>query len=175
MNSKRKWGIDMKKPIALIVCAVTIAVFAQLKFNYQKGERSTDLIPTEMGSVAKAMLGENADALLHALRLQMSKYDLDMTTRSGRGSWHGKYIGEEIDTNTLEKVEIYSNTVSGAVWRYKMPFSKPSNRPVSSRPKYTFRTNGVPTSLAEARVRAAKELNDGPVVTNIVITNERNR
>ena len=100
----------------------------------------------------------------------MTKYDRDMKTKSGRLSWHGKLVREEIYTNELCKVEVYSNEVDGAVWRYRLPF-----RPVlpkKPRPA-TLGTNGVPARLAAARARRnAERTNDVQTVTVEVNGNE---
>lgn len=135
--------------------------------DYVEGEKSAELITPEVETAAAAMIGpENARAFLHAMKLNMVKYDMDMKTQSGRRNWHGKLVREEINTNELVKVEVYSNEVSGAVWRYKLPF-KPT-QPKSTTRKVSYTTNGIPTRLAAARARRAAEINGGIVTTNIV-------
>lgn len=135
--------------------------------DYVEGEKSAELITPEVQAAAAAMMGpQNAQAFLHAMRLNMLKYDADMRSQSGRRAWHGKLIREEIHTNQLVKVEVYSNEVDGTTWRYRLPFKpvqvKPTNRKVS------FSTNGIPARLAAARARRAAQLNGGIVTTNIV-------
>ena len=135
--------------------------------DYVEGEKSAELITPEVQAAATAMMGQsNAQAFLHALKLNMVKYDMDMRSQAGRRNWHGKLVSEEIHTNELVKVEVYSNEVSGAVWRYRLPF-KPVELKKTSR-KVTYSTNGIPARLAAARARRAAELNGGIVTTNIV-------
>lgn len=137
--------------------------------DYVEGEKSAELITPEVQAAAAAMMGPaNAQAFLHAMRLNMVKYDMDMKTQSGRRNWHGRLVSEEIHTNELVKVEVYSNEVSGAVWRYRLPF-KPVELKKSSR-TVTYSTNGIPARLAAARARRAAQLNGGVVVTNIETT-----
>ena len=115
------------------------------------------------------MMGQqNAKAFLHAMKLNMVKYDMDMRSPAGRRNWHGRLVSEEIYTNELVKVEVYSNEVSGAVWRYRLPF-KPVELKKTSR-KVTYSTNGIPARLAAARAKRAAEINGGTVVTNVETT-----
>ena len=151
----------------VLVCALSRIGAAEVPADYVEGEKSAELITPEVQAAATAMMGQsNAQAFLHALKLNMVKYDMDMRSQAGRRNWHGKLVYEEIHTNELVKVEVYSNEVSGAVWRYRLPF-KPVELKKTSR-KVTYSTNGIPARLAAARARRAAELNGGIVTTNIV-------
>lgn len=137
--------------------------------DYVEGEKSAELITPEVQAAATAMMGRsNAQAFLHAMRLNMLKYDSDMRSQTGRRSWHGRLIREEIYTNELFKVEVYSNEVDGTTWRYKLPF-KPV-RPKSTSRRVTYTTNGIPTRLATARAKRVAEIDAGTVVTNVETT-----
>ena len=151
----------------VLVCALSRIGAAEVPADYVEGEKSAELITPEVQAAAAAMIGQqNAKAFLHAMKLNMVKYDMDMRSQAGRRNWHGKLVYEEIHTNELVKVEVYSNEVSGAVWRYRLPF-KPVELKKTSR-KVTYSTNGIPARLAAARARRAAELNGGIVTTNIV-------
>ena len=151
----------------VLVCALSRIGAAEVPADYVEGEKSAELITPEVQAAATAMMGQsNAQAFLHALKLNMVKYDMDMRSQTGRRNWHGKLVSEEIHTNELVKVEVYSNEVSGAVWRYRLPF-KPVELKKTSR-KVTYSTNGIPARLAAARAIRAAELNGGIVTTNIV-------
>lgn len=115
---------------------------------------SEPMPPTGAGTAAQ---------LMHAIRLQMAKYDRDMMSKSGRSAWHGRLVSAEIYPEELVKVEVYSNTVDGAVWRYRMPFRAPE----AKRPPQPVMTNGVPAALAAARLRRQAET-QGP--TNVTET-----
>ena len=152
---------------SVLVCALSRIGAAEVPADYVEGEKSAELITPEVQAAATAMMGQqNAKAFLHAMKLNMVKYDMDMRSQTGRRNWHGKLVYEEIHTNELVKVEVYSNEVSGAVWRYRLPF-KPVELKKTSR-KVTYSTNGIPARLAAARARRTAELNGGIVTTNIV-------
>lgn len=164
--------MNSKFPMAVIAGIVlTLTAFSLPDADYVEGEKSAPLVTPQIQSMMGQMLGEEQGAaFLHALKLQMTKYDRDMREMSGRRAWHGKLVREEIYTNELCKVEVYSNEVDGAVWRYRLPF-----RPVlpkKPRPA-TIGTNGVPARLAAARARRnAERTNDVQTVTVEVNVNE---
>lgn len=161
------------KIITIAALALIPAFAIAVDADYQEGEKSAELITPEVSFAAGQMLGaENAAKLIHAIRLQMTKYDLDMRDPNGRKNWHGKLIREEIHANDLMKVEVYSNSVDGAVWRYAIPF-----KPVDVRKfveSYNKKlppppmTNGIPVALAEARMRRYAEKNTVSNVTETV-------
>lgn len=143
----------MKRITAALIVSLSLSAFPDsVPADYTDGERSTVLITPEMMAVAQQMFGTNATPLLHAIRLQMTKYDNDMQKEAGRVSWHGRRIREEFYTNDLVKVSVYTNEVDGSVWRFKTRF-KP--RPVPDR-KYPPppMTNGIPVALARARMKS---------------------
>ena len=151
----------------VLFCALSQLGAVEVQADYVEGEKSAELITPEVQAAAAAMMGQqNAKAFLHAMKLNMVKYDMDMRSQTGRRNWHGKLVSEEIHTNELVKVEVYSNEVSGAVWRYRLPF-KPVELKKTSK-KVTYSNNGIPARLAAAMARRAAELNGGIVTTNIV-------
>lgn len=163
--------------LAATVAAIVLATFAfcvraepSPSADYVEGEKSQALLTPELRAMAVQLMGENADALLHAVQLNMGKYDLDMRSADGRRRWHGKLIREEVSTNGLYKVQVFSNEVTGAIWRYREGW-KP-HRAATPRPP-ALGTNGVPVRLAAARARRNAELAGQKAVTNLVI--EANR
>lgn len=157
----------MNRLFLIAALAASAALAGEVTADYVEGEKSAELVTPQVQAAA-AFLGTDMEAMMHALRLQMTKYDLDMQSQAGRRAWHGKLIGEEIHTNELVKVEVYSNSVDGTIWRYKMPF-KPVAVKATTR-KTTYSTNGIPARLAAARARRAGEIDGGAVVTNISTT-----
>lgn len=164
--------------LAAVLSTLFITIFALLcraeesnvssNADYVAGENSQILVTPELQSVARQMLGANGDALLRGVALTMQKYDNDMQTQTGRRGWHGRMMREEVCTNGLYKIEVYSNDVTGAIWRYRMPF-----RPVTPKTgarKVTYTTNGIPERLAAARAKRAAQLNGEVVTTNITHT-----
>ena len=132
-------------------CAAGLLCAAEVHADYVEGEQSAPLVTPQIEQTLGAMLGgEQASAFIHAMKLQMTKYDRDMREQTGRRAWHGRLIREEIHTNELCKVEIYSNEVDGTTWRYRLPFKPPAlHKPKPA----VIGTNGVPARLAAARAR----------------------
>lgn len=155
----------------LIICASLLlaTVVQAYTYDYAEGEKSSDQFSYELQSAASTLVGESAAPMLHAVKLQMAKYDRDMKTPSGRIAWHGKLIGQEIYTNDLVKIEIYSNEVDGAVWRYKMQFKPIAPKSITYKAP-TMTTNGVPARLAAARARRNAEITNGVQSVTIVVT-----
>lgn len=163
----------MKNILIVAMLTATIALADEIAADYVEGEKSAALVTPEIQAAASAMLGpEAARQLLHAMRLQMSKYDADMKTQSGRRAWHGKLLYSEIHTNDLCAVEVYSNEVDGAVWRYRLPF-KPITTVSTSNARLPrpAMTNGIPAKLAAARQRRYEEQT---TTSNITINVEAN-
>lgn len=163
----------MKKLLFLTALTANIALADEIPADYIEGEKSAVLVTPEIQAAAAAMLGPEAAAqLLHAAKLQMSKYDRDMQTQSGRRAWHGKLLHSEVYTNELCAVEVYSNEVDGAVWRYRLPF-----KPKETVSSYNARlprppmTNGIPARLAAARLRRYEEQT---MTSNITVNVEAN-
>ena len=163
---------------AAAVAALVLALFATLvrlnaenvlDADYVDGENSAELVTPEAVAALGALVGQqNARSLAHAMRLNMALYDGDMRSQAGRRHWHGQMIAEIVNTNGLYKIEVYSNTVNGAVWRFKTPFRpKALNAPKRT---VTMSTNGVPARLAAARTARLAQINGGVVTTNIVRT-----
>lgn len=163
----------MKQSIFLLTLSALVAFADEISYDYAEGEKSAVLVTPEIQTAAAAMLGqEAAQQLLHAMRLQMSKYDADMKTQSGRRAWHGKLLHSEVYTNELCAVEVYSNEVDGAVWRYRLPF-----KPKETVSSYNARlprppmTNGIPAKLAAARLRRYEEQT---TTSNVTVNVEAN-
>lgn len=152
--------------VVLAILATSLAS-ADIPADYIEGEKSSELITPEVETAAAAMMDPaNAKAFLHALRLSMRKYDIDMRSQEGRRAWHGQFLREEIHTNDLCKIEVYSNTVDGTIWRYKSRF-QPKPMVNGIKRKTTFATNGLPARLVSIRAKRAAEIDQGTVVTNV--------
>lgn len=159
--------------VLIVASAFRLISGETIRADYTEGESSSDLITPEIYSVAEQMLGhDSATQLMHAIKLNMAKYDIDMRSGAGRAAWHGKMIREEFYTNELAKVTVYSNALNGAVWRYRESF-KPVDPMVSvkmynsSLPKPAM-TNGIPVALARARERRVREKMIVSNVTEVV-------
>ena len=97
-----------------------------------------------------------------ALGLLNRKYHREVERPEGRRAWHGRLVREIVDTNSMEKVEVYED---GS--RFAFPFiQRDSPAAISNRNaqlKVTM-SKGVPKALAEARARRAEE----KTTTNVV-------
>lgn len=161
--------------LAATIAAIILAAFAAVcvlgettppQADYVDGENSAALVTPEAEAALAALVGPaNATALAHALRINMGLYDADMRNQAGRRHWHGKLVKEEVYTNQLCKIEVWSNEVTGATWRFRTPF-KPT-QPKQPKPP-TLGKNGVPARLAAARAKRAAE-NAGPKQTKTIV------
>lgn len=162
--------------VATLGWAASFANEVSTNADYVAGEKSTVLVTPELRALAGQLFGANAEQLLHAVELNMNKYDLDMVRPEGRKSWHGRIHHEEVSTNGLFKIEVYTNELTGATWRYRLPF-KPKDpaeavKKANANLPRPITTNGIPAKLAAARVRRQVE---SQVVSNVTVTVEGNR
>lgn len=161
--------MEATKAIIIALAVAAGCAKAEIAADYVEGEKSPELITPEIALAAGQMFGdENATKLLHAVRLQMKKYDADMLTGAGRAAWHGRLIGQEIYTNDLCKVSVYSNAIDGTIWRYREPFKPVTVTKMNARLPAPALTNGIPRRLAEARARRSAEKANG--ATNVTVT-----
>lgn len=114
----------MKKTMLMIILASTAFAEEPIPTNgvdYVEGEKSTALVTPQIQAIAGQMFGQpEGAAFLHAMFLNMNKYDMDMRTPEGRKRWHGTLVGTSVpDTNNWTIVETYSNEVNGAVWKHR--------------------------------------------------------
>lgn len=173
LNHERILKMTMTNIILAVVAATGMIATAEISTNadYVAGEDSTALLtPALRGAAAQLFGTDAAQQILHAVELNMTKYDIDMSSDSGRRAWHGKLHHEEVSTNDLCKISVYSNETTGVVWRYRQPF-KPKPMFVKSFAPRPVMTNGIPARLAAARQRRAIE---SVTVSNVVITVDAN-
>ncbi len=101
--------------------------------------------------------------LIAALQLMNRKYHRDCEKPEGREAWHGKLVGESVDTNTLTKVECYED---GLTFTFPARIVKPADSAkaqLAKLKKRTMTTNGVPAALAAARQKI------GEPVSNVTV------
>lgn len=152
--------------IAIVTLSVCMAHAEEIQADYTAGEKSASLVSPEVTVAASAILGGGSADLMHALHLQMAKYDRDMLTPAGRQAWHGKLVKEEVYADELVKVEVYSNELDGVIWRYKLPFKPVAPKPVAAP---VLATNGVPARLAAARAKRAAEIAAGTQTVTVTV------
>ena len=127
------------------------------------------VLAVESNEVVAATLFEDGSTnkwtvadLQSALGLLNRKYHREVKRPDGRRAWHGDLVRQIIDTNNLQKIEVYSDGP-----QFTLPFEvKDSPAAISNRNARlkTTMTKGVPAALAAARLRRAEE----KATTNIV-------
>ena len=103
--------------------------------------------------------------LVTALQLMNRKYHRDVATESGRVSWHGRLVSQEVDTNALVKVSTYAD---GTEFRDPWTTITASSSAAAKAAALSVTTNGIPARLAAARLRRATEKAAQSNVTVIV-------
>lgn len=94
-------------------------------------------------------------------------YDSDVKTSSGRTKWHGKVVSTVVDdTNTLTKVTRYED---GTEFVDLVKTSTLADRVIENNKKLPkpVMTNGIPTRLANARIKFQENNN---AVSNVTVT-----
>lgn len=92
--------------------------------------------------------------LVKALGLLNRKYHRDCETPGGRKAWHGKLKREIVNTNELTKTEVYED---GTSFTYKHRIITPAQAVKDYNSCLNVRTNGIPASLARARLARLQE------------------
>lgn len=106
--------------------------------------------------------------LVQALGLVNRKYHRDCETPSGRRAWHGRLSKEIVNTNDQTKTEVYAD---GQRFTYKFKIVTPAQAVKTANAKLaTAMTNGIPVSLARARIRRAEEKSTTNIVSEVLTT-----
>ena len=106
-----------------------------------------------------------------ALGLLNRKYHREVKRPDGRKAWHGDLVREIIDTNNLQKIEVYSDGT-----QFTFPFVvRDSPAAISNRNAQlkTTMTRGIPAALAAARQRRAEEKAQTNIVNVVVQPGEK--
>lgn len=115
--------------------------------------------------LAIASMAVSEDEILSMYRAQIiKKYHSDMSNDSGRVKWHGKIVQQKILTNELRRIDTHdSGFVFTNKWvdSYKYKAAQYKKKTQIQPPM----TNGVPTKLAEARMRRYREKTTNSNVT----------
>ena len=143
---------------ALVLYAV--AMFAYAAILALRGEEANggDVVVTTLFADGQTNTWTQAD-LIAALQLLNRKYHRDCERPEGRRAWHGKLVGQSVDTNTLVKLERHED---GKVFTFPARIITPADSAkaqlerIKGAQKRQVSTNGVPLRLALARVKAAR-------------------
>ena len=156
--------------IAVFVLIVGFAFFAMFGQAAGDGQSATgQVVATTLFSDGSTNVWTQAD-LLAALQLINRKYHRDCERAEGRKAWHGK-MHEVITTNgeELVKTEIHED---GQQFTFRSRYIPPAVSASNGNARLsTTLTRGIPTELARARLRRAREKN---TVSNVTIAVEAN-
>lgn len=150
----------MKKLLlpALAVCAMS--AFADIGEMLESNDPNKVVFVTQLED-GSTNTWTQAD-LVQALGLLNRKYHRDCESPNGRKAWHGKISKEIINEDTETKTEVYED---GTQFSYKFRVVTPIEKVQERNENYkTVITNGIPASLAKARLRRQAE----KATTNIV-------
>ncbi|MBR2921485.1 MAG: hypothetical protein IKC27_09055 [Kiritimatiellae bacterium] len=93
--------------------------------------------------------------LVAALGLLNRKYHRDCESPSGRKAWHGRLAKEIIDEDAETKTEVHEDGTT-FVYHYRKVTPSQAVKDYNSR-LTTVKTNGIPASLARARLKYAED------------------
>ena len=143
---------------ALVICVVAMFVYAAILVLRGEEANGGDVVVTTLFADGQTNTWTQAD-LIAALQLLNRKYHRDCERPEGRRAWHGKLVGQSVDTNTLTKVERHED---GTVFTFPARIITPADSAkarlerIKGAQKRQATTNGVPLRLALARVKAAQ-------------------
>ena len=107
--------------------------------------------------------------LVSALGLLNRKYHRDCEGAGGRKSWHGRLTKEIVDEDAETKTEVYED---GTTFVYKFRKVTPQQAVKDYNNCLNVKTNGVPASLARARLARAKEMQTTNTVSVVLVAGE---
>ena len=136
----------MKKTLLAIAAAAALASSAE-----------TNTTVTAEAVVAEVMKviedeGWTAEDVADAIKSLRELYIRDNSTKEGRRRWNGAVVSTSIDTNAMTKTTVYEN---GSVFTDPAKVITPLDavRAANAKLPKPVMTNGVPTRLANARLR----------------------
>ena len=153
-------------PFALLTLSLALAMPCradEATTNSALGTRHSALVTTTNadGSTNSWTMAD----LVTALQLMNRKYHRDVATESGRVSWHGRLVSQEVDTDALVKVSTYAD---GTEFRDPWTTITATSAAAAKAAALSVTTNGIPARLAAARLRRATEKAAQSNVTVIV-------
>lgn len=108
--------------------------------------------------------------LVAALGLLNRKYHRDCESPNGRKAWHGRLAKEIIDEDAETKTEVHEDGTT-FVYKYKKITPSQAVKDHNSR-LTTVKTNGVPASLARARLARVREMQTTNIVSEVLVAGE---
>ena len=152
-------------PSSLLTLSLALAALCPVS-SAQADDAATNAAPVAVTTNADGTTNSWTMAdLVTALQLMNRKYHRDVATESGRVSWHGRLVSQEVDTNALVKVSTYDD---GTEFRDPWTTITATSAAAAKAAALSVTTNGIPARLAAARLRRATEKAAQSNVTVIV-------
>ena len=136
----------MKRLALAIAATAALVAFAETNETV-----TTEAVISEVMQVIKDE-GWNAEDVADAIKSLRGLYLRDNATKEGRRRWHGNVVSTAVDTNTLIRTTVHED---GEVFEDTAKITTPaqSAQQQLARLPPPVMTNGIPTRLANARLR----------------------
>lgn len=157
----------MKKLMFMAVAVFATTTFANIGEMLEANDPNKVVFTTQLED-GSTNTWTQAD-LVAALGLLNRKYHRDCEGAGGRKSWHGRLTKEVIDEDAETKTEVYED---GTTFVYQFKKVTPAQAVKDHNSKLNVQTNGVPASLARARMARAKERETTNTVTQVLKAGE---
>lgn len=157
----------MKKLIITAVALFATTTFADIGEMLETNDPNKVVFTTQLED-GTTNTWTQAD-LVAALGLLNRKYHRDCESPSGRKAWHGRLAKEIIDEDAETKTEVHDD---GTTFVYHYRKVTPSQAVKDYNSKLSVTTNGIPASLARARLKYAADKQTTNTVSQVLVAGE---
>lgn len=157
----------MKKIMFMAVALFATTIFADIGEMLESNDPNKVVFTTQLED-GSTNTWTQAD-LVAALGLLNRKYHRDCESPSGRKAWHGRLAKEIIDEDSETKTEVHED---GTTFVYHYRKVTPSQAVKDYNSRLTVNTNGVPASLARARLKYAEDKQTTNIINQVLIAGE---
>lgn len=158
----------MKKLMFMAVALFATTTFADIGAMLESNDPHKVVFVTQLED-GSTNTWTQAD-LIAALGLLNRKYHRDCESPSGRKAWHGRLAQEIIDEDAETKTEVHEDGTT-FVYHYRKVTPSQAVKDYNSR-LTTVKTNGIPASLARARLKYASDKQTTNTVTQVLVAGE---
>lgn len=158
----------MKKLIIPVVALVAAIALADIGEMLETNDPNKVVFTTQLED-GSTNTWTQAD-LVAALGLLNRKYHRDCEGAGGRKSWHGRLTKEIVDEDAETKTEVYEDGTT-FVYKFRKVTPQQSVKEHNNRLP-TVETNGVPASLARARLKYAADKQTTNTVNQVLVAGE---
>lgn len=157
----------MKKLMFMTVALFATTTFADIGEMIESNDPNKVVFTTQLED-GSTNTWTQAD-LVAALGLLNRKYHRDCESPSGRKAWHGRLAKEIIDEDAETKTEVHED---GTTFVYHYRKVTPSQAVKDYNSKLSVTTNGIPASLAMARLKYASDKQTTNTVIQVLVAGE---